>query len=308
MSIGSHLIRVTDLPLLLEEDFFPLVQQFETGKLNSLGSSPNIVVCLAFFEPSTRTRMSFQMAAQRLGHRVNVFSQSASSLSKGETLEDTLLNLDRLKPDFIVVRCPEDLNLDTLAPQLRHASLLNGGWGALEHPSQAFLDAYTLWKHFGSLKGRKVLMLGDLRYSRVASSNWALLQQLGCEVGWFSSPELAPKGSALNLKTFSSRSEALRWADACMVLRVQRERHKGQAAKTAGDLENFLQMYGLSDEARADLKEDALILHPGPVNRGVEISEKAYNDPRSKILEQVENGLYVRMALFEVFLRQRRKS
>jgi aspartate carbamoyltransferase catalytic subunit len=178
---------------------------------------------------------------------------------------------------------------------------VNGGWGAVEHPSQALLDAYTLWKHFGSLQGLKVLLMGDLRHSRVASSHWGLLRKLGCEVGSFGPPQWAPAQQA-GIRTFDSRAEALQWADACMALRVQSERHQGPDKIRT---EDYLATYGLSDEGLRDLRPSAVILHPGPVNRGVEISEKAYSDPRSKILEQVEGGLYVRMALFDFILNQR---
>lgn len=296
---GSHFIRVTDLPVPITEEFFPFVHQIENGKSNVFqeGRQSAPVVCLAFLEPSTRTRMSFQIAGQKMGLPVSVFDHSFSSLSKGETLADTLGNLDRLQPDLMVVRCPESLNLAGFSEQPLHSTLINGGWGAQEHPTQALLDAYTLWKHFGDLQGVRVLIMGDVRHSRVAASFAELVSQLGSQVGCFCPAGFEPQPSGL-FQVFENKEEALLWAQACMLLRVQKER----GAEITKD---YLNRFGLDERGLKTLSKEALILHPGPVNRGVEISEAAYKDPRSKILEQVTNGLYVRMALFDVLLKQR---
>jgi aspartate carbamoyltransferase catalytic subunit len=262
------------------------------------------VVCCLFFEPSTRTRMSFQMASYRLGLQVLTMELSAgSSLSKGETLTDTILNFTAMKPDVLVVRYGNSLELDQLLPRVG-VPVLNAGSGTNAHPTQALLDAYTLRTEWGDLQGRKVLIFGDVRHSRVARSNFDVLGKLGAEVGVFG-PEnmsLSPEEArTFGVKLFSSFDEALPWADACMGLRVQLERHQERALDLASASE-YHEQYGLTNQRLKLIRPDALILHPGPINHGVEFAPEVVNDPRSRVLQQVTNGVTVRAALLALIL------
>ena len=252
--------------------------------------------CAAFVfsEPSTRTRSSFEMAAKRLGMEALSFSAAGSSLAKGETLLDTLLNLQAVGVTHLIVRHERSGVLESIAP-LVSASVVNAGDGAHEHPTQALLDALTLRERWGALAGRKVVILGDIRHSRVARSNAHLLRALGAKVVFCAPTALCPDSFAsLGVKVEHSLERALAGADAVNVLRLQLERMEQGFVCSLAD---YAAKYQLTAE-RADLmKPDALILHPGPMNRGVEISSEAADGPRSVILEQVANGVLVRMAV-----------
>jgi aspartate carbamoyltransferase catalytic subunit len=262
------------------------------------------VVCCLFFEPSTRTRMSFQMAAYRLGFQVLTMELSAgSSLSKGETLTDTVLNFTAMKPDLLVVRYGNSRELDALLPKL-DVPVLNAGSGTMAHPTQGLLDAYTLRQEWGSLKGKRVLIFGDVLHSRVARSNFDVLSKLGAEVGVFGPASMLPseksEGGVMaeyGIRLFESLDEALPWADACMGLRIQLERHEKKELDA-----DYLAQYGLTRERLRLLRDDAVILHPGPINHGVEFASEVVEDKRSRVLKQVTNGVTIRAALLALIL------
>lgn len=250
-----------------------------------------------FYENSTRTRTSFELAGKYLGaNEVNI-SVATSSVQKGETLIDTGETLNSLKIDFIAIRHPMAGAPKLLAEHVK-ASVLNGGDGMNEHPTQALLDMLTLRRRFGKIKGLKVAILGDIKHSRVAKSNLFGLKKLGAEV-WMYSPEtLMPKEiERLGAKVAKSREEAIDGADGVMGLRIQLERQHGGLFPSFSEYSRF---YGVNDGVLKYAKEDAVILHPGPVNRGVELTPSLIDGENSVILEQVTCGLAVRMALLKL--------
>ena len=274
------------------------------------------IVSLLFFEPSTRTRMSFEIAALRLGYRVQIMdSASTTSLTKGESLTDTVINVLAMRPDALVIRYGKSMELDRLLPTLQ-LPVLNAGSGVVSHPSQALLDAWTIRQNLHEVSGQKVLIVGDIRHSRVANSNFDLLLRLGAEVAVCGPKEFLPLASELptGVKIFEELDEAVAWATVYMALRIQLERHVDEPAKNATgasksrmnqklnhgpdlDLPDFHAQFGLSPRRLKILRKDAIILHPGPINHGVELSDEAIHDSRARILNQVENGVYIRAAL-----------
>lgn len=270
----------------------------------SKNKGPTPVVCCLFFEPSTRTRMSFQMAAYRLGFKVLTMElSSGSSLSKGETMTDTVLNFVAMKPDVLVVRYGISRELDALLPTLK-VPVLNAGSGTLAHPTQGLLDAYTLRAEWGSLEGKRVLIFGDVLHSRVARSNFDVLSKLGAEIGIAGPDSMLPStngGVPEGVRKFDSFDEALPWADACMGLRIQLERHEAKDLDL-NSMGDYHARYGLTAERLKKLRSDAIILHPGPINHGVEFAPEVVHDPRSRVLTQVTNGVLVRAALLALVL------
>jgi aspartate carbamoyltransferase catalytic subunit len=259
---------------------------------------PEVIACL-FFEPSTRTLMSFQTAAFRLGHQVlSMDSGSGSSLSKGETFLDTVLNVVAMGPDVLVVRYSDSEDLDRVLPKLK-IPVINAGSGLTAHPTQALLDAFTMHEYFGSVRGKKILIVGDIQHSRVARSNFEVLSKLGADIAIAGPAKLLPDERSLapyGVKIFKKLDEGIEWADAFMGLRIQLERH------TAADLQmasvsDFHDQFGLNQARLKILKKDAMILHPGPINHGIEFAPEVVKDPRSKVLEQVSNGVLIRAAL-----------
>lgn len=247
-----------------------------------------------FVEPSTRTRTSFEVAEKRLSADTLGITASASSLVKGETLIDTALNLEAMNPDFIVMRHSEPGSHHMLA-KITKASIVNAGDGAHEHPTQALLDAMTMRQHLGRLKGLKVAILGDIRHSRVARSNIHLLKTMGSDVWVSGPPTLIPAGiEKLGAKVAVRPEEAIEGADVVMVLRMQLERMKKGYVPT---LREYYRLYALTPERLKLAREEAIVMHPGPMNRGVEIESSVADGPRSVILEQVSNGVAVRMAV-----------
>ena len=254
-----------------------------------------------FFEDSTRTRTSFELAAKRLSADVVNFSAKGSSLSKGESLKDTALTLAAMGADGVVVR-----HSASGAPhRLAHsgwirASVVNAGDGTHEHPTQALLDAYTLRKHLGELDGRRVAVVGDVLHSRVARSNVLLLATLGAEVTLVGPPTLLPVGvEHWRCQTSYELDPVLAKTDAVMMLRVQRERMSAAYFPSARE---YSRRYGLDARRFGLLPEDALVLHPGPMIRGMEITADVADSERSLIVEQVTNGVYVRMAVLYLLL------
>ena len=247
-----------------------------------------------FYENSTRTAMSFATAAHRLGAAAIALSVERSSVTKGETLEDTARTLNAMRPDALVVRHRENGAPAAIAP-IMDSPVLNAGDGTNEHPTQALLDAAAIRRRLGRIEGLKVAICGDIRHSRVARSNAKLLPRLGAEVRLAGPPELMPEGiPALSV------DEAIAGADVVMMLRVQRERLEAELGDGPGE---YLSRYGLTSERLAKALPQAVVMHPGPMNRGIEIEASIADDPeRSLITLQVEMGVAVRMACLELVI------
>jgi len=247
-----------------------------------------------FIEPSTRTRISFELAEQRLSADIINFSTEASSFKKGETLKDTARNLEALNVDFIVIRHSAS-GAPHFLSRVLNASVINAGDGAHEHPTQALLDALTILERKGKIKGLNVTILGDILYSRVARSNIWALKKLGAHVTLCGPATLVPKTfEQMGCRVTYNVDEAIREADIIHLLRIQHER---QRKTMFPGINEYTQLFGLNKTRLAKCKPDALIMHPGPINRGVEIDSEIADCGRSLILEQVTNGLAVRMAV-----------
>jgi len=285
-------------------------QEREIRKLPTLRGK---TVVNLFFEDSTRTRISFEAAAKRLSADVINFSAKGSSVSKGESLKDTALTLQAMGADAVVVRHWASGAAERLATSgWIHGSVLNAGDGTHQHPTQALLDAYTMRRHLvespgaAGLDGLRVAIVGDILHSRVAGSNGYLLNTLGAHVSIVAPPTLLPVGITARpeLEVFYTLDDALdaHEYDAIMMLRVQRERMTGGGAAFFPSPEEYSRMYGLDAARMARLPQHAIVMHPGPMNRGLEISAEAADSPRSVIVEQVSNGVAVRMAALYLLL------
>jgi len=247
-----------------------------------------------FMEPSTRTRFSFEVAEKRLSADTLNFSSSSSSVTKGETLFDTARNLMAMAPDFIVIRHPNSGAPHRLA-EVVPASIINAGDGINEHPTQALLDAFTMRQRFGRLEGLKVVIAGDIRHSRVARSNAFLLGKMGAEVRFAAPASLLPREvEELGVSTFVRLEPALEGADVVMMLRIQLER---QSKMNLPSMREYFDFFALTRERLALAAEHAVVMHPGPMNRGVEIDSAVADGAQSVILEQVTNGVAIRMAI-----------
>lgn len=257
--------------------------------------TPRLIACL-FFEASTRTKLSFQAAAYRLGHRVlEMDAGSGSSMAKGETEYDTILNVMAMGPDLLVIRSNKSREVDELLPKLK-VPVISAGTGTQAHPTQALLDAYTICRERGSLKGQRVLIVGDIRHSRVARSNFDVLSRLGAEIAVCGPESLIPEASEIpGIRVFANLDEAMAWPTVFMGLRIQFERHDSAELKSAVD--EYHMRFGLNRERLKKLSQDAIIMHPGPINHGVEFSMDVTKDPRSRVLAQVANGVLIRAAL-----------
>ena len=292
-----ELSRASAIGLLDNAQQLSQVNEREVKKLPALRGK---TVVNLFFENSTRTRISFEVAAKRLSADVINFSADSSSVSKGESLKDTAQTLEAIGADAIVIRHPLSGAPKLLAEQgWISASVINAGDGAHEHPTQALLDALTIRQGFGlqeDLTGLKVLIVGDIRHSRVARSNILLLKLLGAKVTVAGPESLIPEGiEAMGTEVLNSFEQALaEKPDVVMMLRVQKERMQGEFFSSAAD---YSKSWSLEGDRLAMLSPKALIMHPGPMNRGFEISSQAADDPRSQVLKQVANGVAVRMAV-----------
>ena len=254
------------------------------------------VVANLFFENSTRTRLSFERAAKALGADVLNFNAATSSVSKGESLVDTVRNVEALGANIIVLRHPASGAAHLVSRHVR-CSVVNAGDGTHAHPSQALLDAYTLHERWGTLEGKTVAIVGDVLHSRVARSNLYCLTTLGARVVVAGPPTLVPVGlEALGAQVLPSIDAALEEADAVMMLRVQLERQKESMFPSSRE---YARAFGLTLGRARALKPDAVVMHPGPVNRGVELAPEVADGPANVILEQVANGVAVRMAILE---------
>lgn len=247
-----------------------------------------------FFEPSTRTRTSFELAEKRLSLDVLSLAVTTSSVVKGETLIDTALNVQALGADFMIIRHSSS-GVSHLLSKHVDASVINAGDGINEHPTQALLDAFTIKEKTGRIEGIKIAMIGDILHSRVAKSNIYLLKKFGAEIRLIGPPTLVPPElESLDVKVFHDIDSGLNDVDVVMMLRIQMERQgKGFFPSTL----EYAKYWGLTMERLSKAKKDAIVMHPGPMNRGVEISSEIADSPRSVILEQVTNGLAVRMAV-----------
>ncbi len=259
-----------------------------------------------FFETSTRTRTSFELAGKRLGADVITMSPSGSAMAKGESLLDTATTLNAMAVDVLVVR-HDQAGTAALLAQKVDASVINAGDGAHEHPTQALLDALTIRRHRGTLAGLTVAICGDILHSRVARSNVRLLSMMGSKVRLCAPPTLMPAAAAeWGVEVFTDLRAALREADVVMMLRLQRERMSSAFVPSARE---FFRFYGLDREKLALARPDALVMHPGPMNRGVEIDSSVADDlAHSVIEEQVEMGVAVRMAVLDLLVRDARRN
>lgn len=245
---------------------------------------------MLFFEPSTRTRFSFETAAGRLGlHTLVLEGAQGTSLEKGESLEDTVLNIAAMEPGALIIRCSDEIDLNALQ-KLVSIPILNAGWGKKSHPSQALLDVLTLKANGRDMSKEKLLVVGDAKHSRVLASHFQLANILGYEIALCGPKEFLP--DPFSGKVFNSLQEGLRWADSVMALRVQHERHRQKYS-----FEAFHDEFGLSLKKLKSWTSNGLLMHPGPVNYGVELAADVNQDPRCKILEQVKWGTYLRQAL-----------
>ena len=247
-----------------------------------------------FFEPSTRTRVSFELAAKRLSADVINLSTITSSVVKGETLKDTALTIKALGADFVVIR-HSSAGVPHFLSRLLNISVINAGDGANEHPTQALLDLFTILSHKKKIKGLTVAIIGDITHSRVARSNIYGLKKLGAQVRVICPPTLMPaEVKNLGIEVFNNIEEGVKKADVIMTLRLQLER---QSKGFFPSLEEYFYLYGLTTERLKLAKDNAIVMHPGPMNRGVEIESEVADGPQSVILEQVTNGLAIRMAV-----------
>ena len=249
-----------------------------------------------FFEPSTRTQSSFEIAGKRLGADVMNMSVTSSSVKKGETLIDTAATLNAMRPDIIIVRHHAAGAVNLLAQKV-DCSVVNAGDGAHEHPTQALLDALTIRRNKGRLEGLAVAICGDILHSRVARSNIILLSAMGARLRLIAPSTLLPPGiERFKVETFTDMHQGLKDVDIVMMLRLQRERMNGSFVPS---VKEYFRFYGLDQEKLSRAKPDALVMHPGPMNRGVEISSEVADGAQSLIREQVEMGVAVRMAVLE---------
>ena len=292
----KHLLGIKDLTredislILSTATQFKEVLQRSVKKVPSLR---DVTIVNLFYENSTRTRISFELAEKRLGADTINFSASASSVTKGETLLDTVNNILSMKVDMVVLRHSASGAPHFLAKHIP-AAIINAGDGINEHPTQALLDALSIQEKLGSLEGKKIVLVGDIMHSRVALSNIYLLNKMGAEVMVAGPPTLIPKyiKEALNVKVEYDIKKALAWCDVANVLRIQLER---QNQVLFSSLREYNLAFGISKKLLDSLKKEIVIMHPGPINRGVEIDSDVADCNQSIILQQVENGVAVRM-------------
>lgn len=298
--LGIKELQVGDIELILST-----AQQFKEVLQRPIKKVPtlrDVTIVNLFYENSTRTRISFELAEKRLSADTINFSASGSSVSKGETLLDTVNNILSMKVDMVVMRHSASGAPHFLAKHIP-AAIVNAGDGINEHPTQALLDAFSIKEKLGSLEGKKILLVGDIMHSRVALSNIYLLKKVGAEVMVSGPPTLIPKylQEALDVQVEYDLQKALQWCDAANILRIQLER---QNQVLFSSLREYNLSYGISKKRLASLDKKITILHPGPINRGVEIDSDVADSEQSIILNQVENGVAVRMAVLYLLSNQ----
>jgi aspartate carbamoyltransferase catalytic subunit len=293
----KDLLGIDDLS---KDDIYRLLETAEA--MREIGERPikkvptlrGKTVVNLFYEPSTRTRTSFEIAEKRLSADTLNIAVQSSSVLKGETLADTAMNIEAMSPDMIVLRHASSGACHLLS-RICRSRIINAGDGMHEHPTQALLDAFTIRQHKPHIEGLKVTIIGDLLHSRVLRSNVLLLTKLGANVWVSGPPTLVPRGiSQLGVRVTTSVEEAVADADVIMMLRIQQERMQGAYFPS---LREYFNLFGMTVERIARAKPDVIIMHPGPMNRGVEIASEVADGPYSVILEQVANGVAVRMAV-----------
>lgn len=296
----EHLLGIKELTAADIELIFRTADSFKevlNRPIKRVPSLRDITIANLFFESSTRTRVSFELAEKRLSADVVNFSSSGSSVSKGETLVDTVNNILAMKVDMVVMRHPDPGAAVFLS---RHvdARIVNAGDGTHEHPTQALLDAYSIREKFGKVKGVKVLIVGDILHSRVALSNIFCLQKLGAQVMLCGPQTLMPRYiDTLGVRVEPDLDKALRWCDVANMLRIQLERQGGDGISNFPTLREYAMRFGLDLERYMRIGKEVVIMHPGPINRGVEVSSQVADHANSIILDQVENGVAIRMAV-----------
>lgn len=297
-----HLLGIQELDLseiMAILDTAESLAEISTREVKKVPTLRGKTIINLFFEPSTRTRSSFELAAKRLSADIINFSQQTSSVVKGESLKDTVLNLEAMNPDALIIRhsCS---GAPRFVSTFCRSHVINAGDGSHEHPTQALLDAFTIRQYKKSFSSLKVLIVGDILHSRVARSNIFLLQKLGADITLVGPPSLLPpEFASLGVKIDHSFDRALEGADVIMMLRIQKERQK---ANFFPSLREYRNLFCLTRERFHLAKKDAIIMHPGPINRGVEIDSEMADSLKSVILKQVENGIAVRMAVLYLLL------
>ena len=293
----DHLIGIKDLTKQDIELIFKTADSFKeviNRPIKKVPSLRDITIANLFFENSTRTRLSFELAEKRLSADVVNFSAASSSVKKGETLVDTVNNILSMKVDMVVMRHPNPGAAKFLSERV-NAKVVNAGDGTHEHPTQALLDAYSIREKLGAVEGKKVVIVGDILHSRVALSNIYCLQKLGAEVMVCGPTTLIPKYiGELGVKVEHNLRKALEWCDVANMLRIQLER---QEIKYFPSLREYSMLFGLDKALLDSLDKEIVVMHPGPINRGVEITSDVADSKQSIILNQVENGVAVRMAV-----------
>ena len=293
----KHILGINELS---REDIITILdtaesfKEINTREIKKVPTLRGKTIINLFFESSTRTRTSFEIAGKRLSADTVNITASASSVTKGETLEDTARNIEAMHPDIIVMRHSASGAPHYLAERL-NCSVVNAGDGAHEHPSQALLDLFTIRQHKGRIEGLKVAIIGDITHSRVVRSNLYALKKMGAEVRLCGPGTMIPPGiEKMGGTVYADMNEAIDGADVVMMLRIQMER---QGKSLIPSLREYARFYGLNTVNLKLAKPDALVMHPGPINRGVELSSYVADGPQNVILNQVENGVAVRMAL-----------
>ena len=297
--IGIKELSTEDINLIFKTaDSFKEVINRPIKKVPSLR---DITIANLFFENSTRTKLSFELAEKRLSADIVNFSASGSSVKKGESLVDTVNNILSMKVDLVVMRHPNPGAASFLSKKVG-AKVVNAGDGTHEHPTQALLDAYSIREKLGGVKGKKVVIVGDILHSRVALSNIYCLQKLGAEVMVCGPLNLIPKNMKdLGVKVSTNLKEALEWCDVANMLRIQLER---QDETYFPSLREYSMLFGLNKEILDSLSKKIIVMHPGPINRGVEVTSDVADSEQSIILQQVENGVAIRMAVIYLLASQ----
>ena len=294
---SKHLLGIKDLSIEEIELIFDTAKMFKevlSRPIKKVPSLRHLTIANIFFENSTRTKLSFELAEKRLSADIINFSSSLSSVIKGESLLDTINNILVMKVDMIVMRHPSAGAPHFISDKI-NASIINAGDGTHEHPTQALLDSFSIKEKLGSLKGKKIAIIGDILHSRVAISNIYSLQKLGAEVMLCGPKTLMPKFiSEFGVIIENDIKKALKWCDVANVLRIQLER---QEVKYFPSLREYSLYFGINKKLLDKINKDIIIMHPGPINRGIEISSDVADSKNSIILNQVENGVAIRMAV-----------
>jgi aspartate carbamoyltransferase catalytic subunit len=302
MPYPAGLLDLKEISEIQIHELFKLSQFIKTAKGKAQNSERHefsryrgLTAALLFFEPSTRTRFSFETACARLGlHPLVLSGAEGTSLSKGESFEDTILNIQAMNPEIFVIRCGDHSPLRGMAERMKKP-VINAGWGLQGHPTQALLDAFCWKEQIGDLRGRRLLIIGDIKHSRVAASHTELSQILGYEIAFCGPSEFMPESDRFH--TFKSLEDGIEWAHAIMVLRVQLERHAQKIS-----LDSYKTHYQIGKNWLKKMPESMCIFHPGPVNYGIELDQAVSTDPRSQFMNQVEHGVWLRQALLQKIL------